>query len=392
MTEPLSTTRPVALFTDAYKPVMSGVVNSLELFRKGLEAVGQPALVFAPRFPGYVVEGEWDVRFPSVLLYKRAQLPFAVPASRRAWRRFKQEQPLLVHSQHPFWLGKTALGYARRADVPLVATIHTQYEQYVHYIPLPGATARRLVRGMVRRYCHQADQVITPSHSMAELLASQGIAESAQVIPNPLDLSAFRGELRGAEVRARYGLAADQIVFGFIGRMAREKNLETLLAAFDEVHRQLPESRLLLVGPGPYLPELRQFAGRLDSNQAIVFTDRVPFEEIAHYHAALDVFVMTSTTEVQPLVLPEAMAAGACLVAADAVGPRDVLINDNTGLLCEPTQEAFVTTMLKAGREPELRHRLGQAARQAAEEYDIPKATERLLTLYRNTLADYQKR
>ncbi len=378
------------MFTDAYKPVISGVVNSLELFRQGLEAVHQPVKVFSPRFPGYVPDPAYEVRFPSVLLYKKAGLPFALPWTRTPWRKFLEFNPLLVHSQHPFWLGRVAYRYARRAGVPIVTTIHTQYDQFVHYLPLPQAFAKRLVNRLVLHYCHQVDAVITPSASMAQRLQDLGLQREIEVVPNPLDLGAFERPLHPEAVRARYGIAADEVVFGFIGRMAKEKNLETLLRAFSKVQAELGHTRLMLVGPGPYLEELQRLATRLPGGDKVIFTGPVPYEQVPDYFTALDVFVMTSTTEVQPLVLPEAMAAGTCLVAADAIGPRDVLKHEVTGLLCKPEEGAFVEAMLRVARQPDLRARLGAAAKAEAANYALPKATERLLAVYRKVLERFE--
>jgi len=373
----------VGIFTNTYLPTVNGVANSIEAFRQGLEALGHGVYVFAPSVPGQAPNEPHVVRYPAMPAPARVQYPLALPFSPRVRRALTRTPLDIVHTQHPWWVGSWGASHARRLGVPLVTTIHTQYEQYLHYILLPQALLRPLIHGQVLRYCDRCDLVATPGESMADRLRAQGVRSPVEVLPNATDLAPFSGA-DGQPVRGRFGIGADELLLLSAGRIAPEKSLDVLLQAFARVARDGPRTRLLLVGDGPALSDLRSLAATLGIAERVAFAGRVPYAEMPPYHAAADLFVMTSRTEVQPLVLTEAMAAGSVVVAVRAPGPQDMLRDGETGLLSPPEAgaEGFADAVRRAVSDRGLRERLAAAGRREAQRYDIPNATQRLLGIY----------
>ncbi len=381
----------VAIFTNAYRPVVSGVVNSVDLIRKGLLRQGHKAFVFAPQVAGFREQHSGVWRFLSISLTRKVEFPLPVPYSTRIFPLIPKLNLDVIHTHHPFLLGEVGAHFARSLGLPLVYTFHTQLEKYSHYVPLPQDLVRKAARDYVAAYARKCDCIICPSPSIRGLLDEYGVTCRVEVLQNAIDLKAYR-EADGTTVRRELGLGPDRVLCIYTGRMGAEKNLEFMLDSFQKVHLQHPEAALLLVGDGPLLEDLRQKARDLDLADHVLFPGRVPYSRIPSYYAASDLFVMTSTTEVKPLAVLEGMATGLPVVAVDACGTGDTVTPGHDGLLCECDREAYTAILQHAVGDAGLRRRLGQAARQTAENYSLETYTHKLVDLYRELGAGRPRR
>jgi glycosyltransferase involved in cell wall biosynthesis len=199
------------------------------------------------------------------------------------------------------------------------------------------------------------------------------------VVPTPVDLSQYN-DLKPRRIRKSLGLEDAELLL-YVGRLVGEKNLDFLLRAFARIVAERPQARLLLVGGGLAEGSLRELAQELGLDRRVVFAGVVPHSEVAHYAAAADLFVFSSVTETQGLVLIEAMAAGTPVVAVEAPGSVDVL-EEGGGLLVPVQEDAFVEAVLELLADEPRRRAMGEKAVQAVQRYTISAATERLLTVY----------
>jgi 1,2-diacylglycerol 3-alpha-glucosyltransferase len=376
----------IAVFTNTYRPTINGVVNSIEAFRRGLEEAGHNVFVFAPQAPAPHEEEDCVFRFPARSLRRYPEYPVPLPFSGAARKAFVAVAPDVVHTQHPWLIGRWGLRLAHRAGTPVVTTIHTQYEQYAHYgWPIPPGLLARLLRRTVRNYCQRCSIVATPGAAMRDYLTELGVTRPIEVVPNATDLSGF-DTAEGDRVREALGIGPDDVLFTFIGRAAREKNLDTLIRAFAIVAAELPTARLMIVGGGPALASLKRMAAEQPCHDRIALPGLVPYERIKEYHAAAD--VTASVTEVQPLSLTEAMAARTPIAGIDAGGINDMVKHGETGLLAAAAEGAdgLARVMLELGRNPHRRSQMARAAQQASLGYHIPRATARLLEVYATAL------
>ncbi|MBM3499101.1 MAG: glycosyltransferase family 4 protein [Armatimonadetes bacterium] len=377
----------IGIFTNTYLPSVNGVANSIRAFRRGLEAEGHTVFVFAPSAAGYPEEDDFVLRFPARALPRYPDYPLPLPLAPGFAHTAAQLGLDLVHTQHPWLLGAWGVRFARRHRLPVVTTIHTQYEMYAHYaFPIPPALLRPGLRGAVRRYCNRCDVVATPGLAMRDYLVDLGVRRPIEVVPNATDLSGF-DTADGAEVRTRHGIAREDVLYLFVGRAAREKSLDRLIEAFALVAAELPEAKLMIVGGGPELEPLRALAARQLCADRILLPGPVPHDTVAEYHAAADVFVTASVTEVQPLSLNEAMCARTPIVGFNAGGINDMVCDGSTGLLADPAEgpKGLARLMLGLGRDPTMRQTLALEAQRYSFRYHIPHATHRLLEVYADT-------
>jgi 1,2-diacylglycerol 3-alpha-glucosyltransferase len=381
----------IAIFSNAYLPSISGVVNSIRLFRKGLIAAGHEVHIFAPEYEGYDDAEPYIFRFPALDLSDQLDISIIVPIKNLIEPAVGGVKPALIHSQHPVWMGDLAVSFARSLNIPLVFTFHTQYEKYVQlYTPIAPKLAGLITEEVVKRYLRHCQHVVVPTESIREMLAKDyGIERGVSVVPTPVDLVKFQ-DIQPGKVRASFGLEGKEVLL-FVGRLAREKGLDMLLQAFTLIHEQRPEVRLLLLGRGPYEDVLKAKVAKLGLQDLVTLAGAVPHEDVPDYYAAADLFVFPSTTETQGLVIIEAMAASLPVVAVRAPGSVDVL-TEGGGVLTENKPETFAREVVDILAVSERQKELSDEARRAAQRYSISDATARMLVTYETTLDSWESR
>lgn len=376
----------IGVFTEAYTPIVSGVVTSTRLLLAELHRRGHDVRLYTPRHPAHPTDEPWVSRFPSICFPVNSWIPITVPYSRRLLREIREAGFDVFHTQQPFIMGRLARYLARESGAPLVCTIHTQYEHYVHYVaPTAHRVAKAAARYLVRSFCNTCDVVTTPAKGMEKLLRSYGVTKPIYVIPNGIDLEPYK-RADGTAVRTKLGIPSDAVMFSFVGRLAKEKNLPVVLRAVSLLKTEAPKIVLVLIGDGPERPSLQQMAQTLGVAEHVVFAGRVPHTETPSYHAASDAFVMPSITEVNPYAVIEALAGGTPAVAADSFGMREILTDNQDALLVPPEPEAFAEAMRCLAKNENLRNSMSEAARAKAQQYSIQRCAERFLEIYAGAL------
>ena len=376
----------IGMFSNSYKPIISGVVRSIDLYRQGLSNAGNFVALFTSDTKEYEDTEPFIFRYPSISIPKTMDwtLPVVV-APYITWMIPRMKLDIL-HAHHPVVIGSEALNISRSEDIPLVFTFHTLYHEYTHYLGLDADFVKQFVRRFVRDYVEGVDCIIAPSTYILDLLPSYQIDRPVEILPTPVDLSLFppREQLPFSD--------SDYIQLLYVGRIGKEKNLDFLLRAFARAAKQDARLHLRIVGDGPELKKLPGFAKELQVAANVEFAGAVSFEQVPVEMSRADLFVFTSTTETQGLVLLEAMAASLPQVIVDSPALHD-FVRPDVDVLSTPIDEvAFADAILALARDPARAQRMGLAARQNAEQYSVPALTNRLLDIYQNTIDDYHKK
>ncbi len=377
----------VGIFTNNYLPMRGGVTTAVETLRRGLEAREHRAWVFAPQFSSRPADPPFVFRYPSVPAPTYPDFPLAVPFSRRLAGAVRALDIEIFHAQHPFLLGHTARRLARRLGRPLVFTYHTRYEKYAHYVPLRQNWVRAMAIRWSCRFANLADAVIAPSSRIHRMLVRRGVRAPITVIPTGIELDHFApGD--SAAARAHLGLPAADPILLYVGRLDREKSVERLLTAFEQVTAVVPRARFVLVGHGTEAARLREQARRSPAASRIEFRGVHPREELPPYYRAADLFLFASQTETQGLVLAEAAAAGLPAVAVSACGVDEVVASGETGILTKPEPRELAEAAIALLLEPDRRRAMGLNARRLAErEFCAGRQVGRVTALYEALLA-----
>jgi 1,2-diacylglycerol 3-alpha-glucosyltransferase len=395
----------IAIFGESYLPYLSGVTVSTEALARGLRAAGHEVLLVVPMpargaEPGTAGALGPDPQvawLPSFQVPGPApdgyRVPWPIPsAALRAAAAFK---PDLVHAQSPFSSGLMALRVARRLGAPLVFTHHTRFGDYGHYLgPLAGP-GRALLAGYLRRFWLGCAAVVAPGSELAGEIRDRLAPRRrplVRTIPTGIEVDAIRA-LPTVDPRSLAGWPPDALVIAALGRLAPEKNVELLVDAFATLAADDPSVRLLLVGGGPSEPALRRRAAEPDLAGLAYLTGMRPRSLALALLKGADLFVATSQTETQGLVLAEALAAGLPVVALEGPGVADSVRDGVDGLIvaAEPTAErpARVAAALRdLSRDPARRTALAAAALAGADRFDVATRVAEMVELYRELLAE----
>jgi glycosyltransferase involved in cell wall biosynthesis len=359
----------------------------METFRRALSEFGVETRLVVPRYgmepeePGVVrVPGRAVPRDPEDRLVHWG-------AMHRAVRHAALECDL-IHVQTPFIAHPAGVKAARALGLPVIATYHTLFEEYLqHYAPfLPKSWLRALARQISRRQCNALDAVIVPSSAMRERLTAYGVTSPIHVLPTGIPLSRFSTGNR-ARFRATHGIAFDQPVILYVGRVAFEKNIGFLLEMFALALKTRADLLFLVTGHGPAVPELKARAERLGIGYAVRFLGYLDRNgELQDCYAAADAFVFASRTETQGLVLLEAMAMGLPVVALAEMGTVDILSSGQGCVVPRHEARDFACALTALLCEPERLRRLGEEARSYAATWSDRAMAGRLAQLYRQLL------
>lgn len=373
----------IVMFTNTFTPHVGGVARSVQRLVDELRRLGHRVLVVAPQFEGMDEEENDVLRIPAVQNFNGSDFSLPMPVPLTVSRILNNFRPDIVHSHHPFLLGETALRIAVSCDAPIVFTHHTRYEQYTHYLPGDSTPLKHFVIDLVNGYCNLCNVVVAPSRSIADMLLKQGIVPPIEVIPTGVDPLYFVDQQEDSW-RDRFGIPNDVFVVGHVGRLAPEKNLSFLGNSVCRFLLQNPSAHFLLIGEGPAKAELIATFIRQGLQNRIHLQGVIDRRDLAKAYHCMDVFAFTSQSETQGLVIAEAMAAGTPVVAIDAPGIREVVVDTENGRLL-PVEElsSFVEALEWVARlPPEGRDRLRQNAYHTAEQFSLENCVQKMLDMY----------
>lgn len=379
----------VAIFSDSALPILNGVSISLDGLMRRLRARGCSVHLFTSAYPGHRDIDPNVHRFLSLRTPMAPHYPLAVPPFYPFVRAFRQQPFDIVHTHTPWTVGFVGLRWAESHGLPVVSTYHTHYEKYAHYIPLlPQPYVRYRIARHTHYYYNQVQAVVTPSQASAAHLGRHQIRTPVHVIPT--GIPAARDLSRDQE-RAALGVDPDSLVLLYVGRLAAEKNMATLIDAMPPVFRRFPQAQLWIVGDGDARPEVRRHIQRLGIGDRVRMWGAISRSDVDRYYAAADLFVFPSLTETQGLVVMEAMSYGLPVVVGNGGGAPEPVEHGQNGWLSPGEPAPFTGRILEALtlRETDFAawEATQQAARSTALEYSESAQADRVLSLYHQVLS-----
>ena len=380
----------ILFLSDVYFPRINGVSTSIHTLRQQLAAQGHRVHLLAPDYYSPSEDESWITRVPShYLMFDPEDRLMRYGKALAMSADLRHEDYDILHVHTPFAAHYLGLRLSRRLGIPCVETYHTFFEDYMHhYLPiLPKPLLRMLARRLSRSQCNAMDAVIAPSQPMLDALRSYGVKSHAEVIPTGLQEHSFvPGD--GSGFRRRYGIAPDRPVMLFVGRVAHEKNIGFLLRMALQVKHSRPDILLVLAGEGPALEQLRKEAralGLQDNTLFLGYLDRKT--ELNDCYRMADVFVFSSLTETQGLVLLEAMAQGVPVVAIAEMGTKSILVEGKGALIAPQDEKGFAERVLGLLANPEHGRALGEKAHGYALHWSASYMAERMMKFYRQVIA-----
>lgn len=366
----------VLVVTESFLPQVNGVTNSVRRVLDHLAVRGHRAVLMAPSGPE-TYAGAPVLRTASMAMPTYRDFPVGM-ASRNTLRKVIEDvRPDVVHLASPAVLGRTAGQVARSMGVPVVAIYQTDLIGFAARYPFPGATA--LMRRLTTSIHGPANLNLVPSSASLDQLAELGVPNLA-IWPRGVDVDQFHPDRRTGQLRAEIGAEPGEVVVGYVGRLAAEKELDLLRSV-----EHLPGLRLVLVGGGPEEARLRTLLPRAH------FLGVRHGDDLGRIVASFDTFVHTGSTETFCQAAQEALASGVPVVAPDAGGLRDLVRPGENGLLFEPGDGCDLYSHLETlVGDRVLRARMGLAAHAGVRGRSWEAVNDALVTHYRR-LADPER-
>ncbi len=290
-----------------------------------------------------------------------------------------------IHIATPGPVGLAALAIAHILQLPTYGTYHTALPQYVARLTEDSGLGDLVWKYMVWFY-DQVDVVLVPSHATGQELAARGIhAEKIQFYPRGVDTISYHPDKRNGFYKSHFQLADDHLKLLYVGRVSREKNLDQLVEIFQKVSRTFPQVHLVVVGDGPYLPEMKAAL----TGYPTVFTGYLDGEDLSEAYAGADLFVFPSTTDTFGNVVLEAQASGIPVIVTDKGGPSENMIDQKTGFIVPADDPgAFVEKINSLLLDPEQLRRMKENARQYMESRSFEAAFNTMWEMYREPPAE----
>ena len=375
----------VALFSGNYNYVRDGANQALNrlvgyLLRQDVKVRVYSPTVAEPAFPptGDLVD------VPAIPIPGRSEyrLPLSLPA--RVRRDLAEFNPNIVHVSSPDFVGHRAVTWARRHKVAAVASVHTRFDTYLAYYHLQALEP--LARGIMRRFYHRCEVVLAPAESTAAILRAQRMNRDISIWTRGIDRDQFNPERRDMDWRRSLGIADEEMVIAFLGRVVMEKGLDVFA---DAIHAFRPlglKHRVLVIGEGPARAWFEEQLPKA------IFLGQQTGDDLGRALASADLFLNPSITEAFGNVTLEAMACALPVIAAESTGATNLVRSGVTGILVDGTEpDEFAAALARYARDPALRHRHGAAGLKIAKTMDWENINAAVIRAYKHAIVKRER-
>jgi glycosyltransferase involved in cell wall biosynthesis len=352
----------VAVVTETYPPEVNGVAVTLARVVEGLRAREHDVQLIRPRQSNSET-GSSSERFHEVLMRgisipRYPDLKMGVPSRKALASLWTVRRPDLVHIATEGPLGWSALQVATRLRLPVCSDFRTNFHAYSKHYGV--GWLYRPIMAYLKKFHNRTACTMVPTEQLRAELAGAGF-QRLRVVMRGVDTDRFDPARRSDALREAWGAGPHTQVVMYVGRLAPEKNLGTLVDAFHAMRQSIADLRLVIVGDGPARRELGE---RVPD---AVFAGMRSGEDLAAHYASADMFVFPSMTETFGNVTTEAMASGLPVLAYDHAAAGQLIRSGENGLLAPLADKpAFLHQAVKLATHRELALEIGAAARRSA--------------------------
>lgn len=365
----------IAFFTDTFYPDINGVARTLSRFTDYLTRENISFKVFAPSSLNNEYVTPHIHRFKSLpfFLYPECRLAFPNPFQMR--EELIQFAPDIIHVATPFNMGVWGAHYAKKLNIPLVGSYHTDFDYYLQYYELQYLS--KYLWKYMNWFHRPLQKIFVPSFESIEKLRRKGFT-NMEVWPRGVDCQLFHPNYDKLTVRKKYQIRKKYLLI-YVGRLAPEKDVDTLLEIAKALPPHINENvHWLIVGDGPSKAQFQN-----EALENMDFTGFLKGEELAEIYAAADLFVFPSPTETFGNVVLEALASGTPVIGANSGGVKGIIQEGVTGRLCSPGNVLqFTQAVIELLDNHSLRNQMEIEGRKYALE-------QRWDTIFENLLSSY---
>ncbi|MEG2813363.1 MAG: glycosyltransferase [Oscillospiraceae bacterium] len=388
----------IALFTETYLPYINGVVTHVKALRDGLVKLGHDVLVVTANdktMHHFVENGVLNC--PGKSFKKLYNYGLAAPLSIKRLNILRDFDPDIIHIHNEFGVGLSGTLIAKRLEIPLIYTLHTMYDEYLYYIapkklvPALKKVSHKYVKFLAKR----ANALTGPSQKVQEFFDACGAQKSVSVVPNPVELDLFNPasiqKNATDAIRKKYGIAEDDILISFCGRLGREKSVDKLLDFFAKNVKKGDGFKLMILGEGPCLDELKKQANDLGISELVIFVGRAEHNELPNFYGACQLYVTASLSDTNSISMKEAMATGLPVVHIFDELNKGQVTDGINGFIYHDADEMYEIFLKYKNMKAEEKFNLRASVINSVKIYGCEALAEYLVNVYKDAIIEKAK-
>lgn len=393
----------IAIFSDNFYPELSGISDSIIALAKELSKRGHFINFYVPKYSSKdykmanAAERELNLG-PRVKVNRffsfhfgagTGQARLVVPLGLR-YLHIKKFNPDVIHTQLFFGVGLEGLITAKILKKPLIGTNHTAIKEFLKYSPIKADWFSSAILKYVNWYYEKCELTTAPSRSVIDEMRFYGFNGEHHIISNPIDTKTFAPLKDKNRLKKKWGLNDFTVIYA--GRLAAEKNIDVIIRALPLIKQKIPKILLALAGRGAAEKELKILAKGLGVESAVKFLGVLDKSSLAEAYNASKIFVITSTSDTQSMVMMQAMASGLPAIGVRARALPEY-INPRNGALIEPGNEkALAKKTVELLLDTKKQRVLGDGARKFALNFSAEAIAKEWEKIYQKAVEEYNRK
>ena len=393
----------VGIFTESYPPLVNGVSTSILMLEHALTKLGHEVFIItvSDNKKDYVLENNGHIlRLPSVNLANCYDYKMTSVYPIKAVNMIKKMNLDVIHSNVEFTVGIFARVVSEQLSIPLVHTYHTNWEDYTHYITknkkILDDICKKLLKYLVVFFEDKTvTELIVPSNKIYNLFKDKyKFTKNIHIIQTGIETSKFYKENFNQKdinsLKKKLGIKKKDFVVMTVSRLAKEKSVDRIINNHKELVKKYSNMKLLIVGDGPDIDKLKDEAKSLGVSDSVIFTGKVPLNDIPIYYQLGNVFVTASKSETQGLTVVEAISSSLPVVAVKDDSFVNSVIEDFNGFVFTD-DEKYINSISKLYEDKDLYNRLSNQSRLLSADFSSEYFALKVLKVYETAIENYKK-
>lgn len=389
----------IAIFAETYFPFISGIVTHIQTLKESLEESGHEVLIVtaSPKTNRHYVK-DGVLYCPAIPMKRIYGYGFSNPLNLERLNIIREFNPDVLHIHTEFSMGIFAQFAARKLKKPIVYTLHTMYDDYLFYVA-PHKFGQKMVKPAAHLYfrstANKATEIIGPSLKVVEFLRRCGVERHINIIPNTVDLSDFLPQNVSPDdissVRKTLGIREGDTAICFVGRLGKEKSIDTLIEFFAQNCKGNEQYKLFIIGDGPEKNNLARQIQDLNVTSQVKLLGRIEHASLPPYYHACDLFATASLSEMNSISMLEAMASGLYVLQRLDIYNKNQIEAGENGETFTSSKEFGALVSAQAAMTAEQKAERRERVTAFTNRYGKKEFVAQVLNVYERAIAEYKK-